>query len=138
MQTDDKDATASNGSSSTEQQTPPQEQQQESTNVTNAFNLANNESQSNRRQLNEYEKSVTDKENALIHTFSNLIENNLLPTQQTNIHVIHENNFHNNMKTNGKLIDFDLMGNDHQNDAIKTPISNGNGHTHINNFDNKM
>lgn len=88
--------------------------------------------------MGDYEQSVTDKENALIHSFSNLIENNLLPTQQTNIHQIQENNLHNNLKTNGKLIDFNSLADDHQMDIIKAPISNGNGHTLINNLDNKM
>lgn len=81
--------------------------------------------------LGDYEKSVTDKENALIHTFSNLIENNLIstPTQQSPQHHADNNGVH---KTNGKLIDFTL------NDEHQPPISNGNGHTLINSLDNKM
>lgn len=87
----------------------------------------------------------------MIHTFSNLIDNNLLPTQhqqqqqqqqtQQLIHQqIQENNLHSNMKTNGKLLDFDPLSVDdhHQNDIIIAPISNGNGHALINNLDNKM
>lgn len=103
----------------------------------------------NPKSLADYEKSVTDKENAMINTFSNLIDNNLLPTQQNQQqqqtqqlihHQIQENNLHSNMKTNGKLLDFDPLSVDdhHQNDIIKAPISNGNGHTLINNLDNKM
>lgn len=80
--------------------------------------------------MGDYEKSVTDKENALIHTFSNLIENNLTP--QSPQHHGDNNGLHNNLKTNGKLIDFSL------NDEHQPPISNGNGHTLINSLDNKM
>lgn len=95
--------------------------------------------------LADYEKSVTDKENAMIHTFSNLIDNNLLPTQQQQQqqqqtpqlihHQIQDSTLHSNIKTNGKLLDFDPLSVDdhHQNDIIKAPISNGNGH-----LDNKM
>lgn len=89
---------------------------------------------SNRKLIGDYEKTVTDKENALINTFSNLIENNLLPTQQNN--VIQENNVLHNNKTNGKLVDFNALTDD-QNVIIKSAISNGNGHTLIN-LDNKM
>lgn len=88
-----------------------------------------------------YEKSVTDKENALINSFSNLIENNLVSSQQQQQQQIHENNHQNSLKSNGKLIDsFDPLSsdNDHQNDLIKMPISNGNGHPLISNLDNKM
>lgn len=86
---------------------------------------------------------MTDKENALIHSFSSLIENKLITQQQNQQIQIQDNNLHNNLKTNGKLIDFDpLSSNDddkhHQNDIIKGPISNGNGHPLISNLDNKM
>lgn len=78
--------------------------------------------------MDDYEKSVTDKENALFHTFSNnLIENNT--SQSPQLHA-DSNGLHNNLKTNGKLIDFTL------NDEHQSPISNGNGHTLINSFDN--
>lgn len=79
--------------------------------------------------MGDYEKSVTDKENALFNTFSNnLIENNTSQSPQ----LLHadSNGLHNNLKTNGKLIDFTL------NDEHQPPISNGNGHTLINSFDN--
>lgn len=99
----------------------------------------------NRKLIGDYEKSVTDKENTLIHTFSNLIENNLTAPQQTtqtpsnNIHHSDNNSLHNNLKTNGKLVDFShSLTDDHQNDIVKGPISNGNGHALINNLDNKM
>lgn len=88
----------------------------------------------NRKLIGDYEKTVTDKENALINTFSNLIENNLLPTQQANVIQIQENNVLINNKTNGKLVDFNTAD---QNVIIKSAISNGNGHTLIN-LDNKM
>lgn len=90
----------------------------------------------NRKQLGDYEKTVTDKENALINTFSNLIENNLLPTQQNNVIQMQENNLLHNNKTNGKLVDFNSLTDD-QNVIIKSAIANGNGHTLIN-LDNKM
>lgn len=97
----------------------------------------NNEMSANntKNSLNEYEKSVTDKENAIINSFSNLIENNLISTtmQQSPQHQHADNNgLHNNLKTNGKLLDFTL------NDEHQPPISNGNGHTLINSLDNKM
>lgn len=113
--------------------------------ISSPTNTAANDA--NPKLLVDYEKTVTDKENAMIHTFSNLIDNNLLPTQhqqqqtqQLIQHQIQENNLHSNMKTNGKLLDFDPLSVDdhHQNDIMKTPISNGNGHTLINNLDNKM
>lgn len=93
-----------------------------------------------KNSMGDYEKSVTDKENALIHTFSNLIETKLISTttpqqqqqQQSPQHHSDNNGLHNNLKTNGKLIDFRL------NDELQPPISNGNGHTLINSLDNKM
>lgn len=95
----------------------------------------NNDTSANnaKNALGEYEKSVTDKENALINTFSNLIENNLISTttQQSPQHHS-DNGLHNNLKTNGKLLDFTI------NDEQQPPISNGNGHTLINSLDNKM
>lgn len=82
--------------------------------------------------MGDYEKSVTDKENALIHTFSNLIENKLISSATPQPPQLHADNngLHNTLKTNGKLIDFTL------NDEHEPPISNGNGHTLINSFDN--
>lgn len=104
-----------------------------------ANNTASIEStDSNRKSVvNDYEKSVTDKENALIHTFSNLIENKQSP--QHTVHHAENNGLHNNTKTNGKLLDFTHSFNDdHTNDIAKIPISNGNGHPLISNLDNKM
>lgn len=87
-----------------------------------------------KNSTNDYEKSVTDKENALINTFSNLIENNVISTTtpQSPQHHADNNGLHNNLKTNGKLLDFTI------NDEHQPPVSNGNGHTLINNLDNKM
>lgn len=101
----------------------------------------NTSANNSKNALVDYEKSVTDKENALIHTFSNLIENNLISTtthQQSPQYHAENNGVHNNLKTNGKLLDFTLNG-EHQ-----SPISNGNGngngngHTLITSLDNKM
>lgn len=107
----------------------------------NTVNSIETMNDTNRKLIGDYETSVTDKENALIHSFSNLIENNLTAPQQTpptnNIHHSDSNSLHNNVKTNGKLVDFSLTD-DHQNDIVKGPISNGNGHALINNLDNKM
>lgn len=88
-----------------------------------------------KNSIGDYEKSVTDKENELFHTFNNKNENKFIstPTPQTQTQPqLHADNngLHNNLKTNGKLIDFTL------NDEHQTPISNGNGHTLINSFDN--
>lgn len=103
-------------------------------NTINPHQTTNNDT--NRTLIGEYEKSVTDKENALIHTFSNLIDTNQ-PIQ--NQHHADNNGLHNNTKTNGKLLDFThSINDDHSNDITKTPISNGNGHPLINNLDNKM
>ncbi|XP_055317315.1 ensconsin isoform X7 [Sitodiplosis mosellana] len=106
-----------NGVNSTESTQPSTEPAQDD--ETSANNTKN--------ALGDYEKSVTDKENALIHTFSNLIENNLIstPTQQSPQHHADNNGVH---KTNGKLIDFTL------NDEHQPPISNGNGFS----LDNKI
>lgn len=82
-----------------------------------------------KNSTSDFEKSVTDKENALINSFSNLIENNVTQSPQ---HHADNNGLHNNVKTNGKLIDFTI------NDEHQPPISNGNGHTLINSLDNKM
>ncbi|XP_031621843.1 ensconsin-like isoform X3 [Contarinia nasturtii] len=113
-----------NGVNTTESsQSSTQSQQNDETSANNTKNA-----------LSDYEKSVTDKENALIHTFSNLIENNLITTatQQSPQHHAENNGVHNNLKTNGKLLDFTL------NDEHQAPISNGNGHTLINSLDNKI
>lgn len=109
--------------------------QQSKTVDTPANNIRNSietiESDSNHKLIGDYEQSVTEKENALMHTFSNLIENNIISTspaqsQQNNV-------------TNGKLLDFThTLNDDHPNEIAKTPISNGNGHTLIETLDNKM
>lgn len=85
-----------------------------------------------KNSIGDYEKSVTDKENALFHTFNNKNENKFISTTTPQSPQLHaENNgLHNTIKTNGKLIDFTL------NDEHQPPISNGNGHTLINSFDN--
>lgn len=97
-----------------------------------------------------YETSVTDKENALINTFSNLIENNLLTAnnQQTPlIQQIQDNNYHHpnhhstttTTTTNGKIGDYTNQLTDEQNVILtKSAISNGNGHGLINFDNNKM
>lgn len=122
MQTDN-DADKNGVNTTESSQSSTQSQQNDETSANNTKNA-----------LSDYEKSVTDKENALIHTFSNLIENNLITTatQQSPQHHADNNGVHNNLKTNGKLLDFTL------NDEHQAPISNGNGHTLINSLDNKM
>lgn len=89
----------------------------------------NNADDGNHKLIGGYEQSVTDKENALMHTFSNLLGNNLIATTpaQSTPHTV----------TNGKLLDFTHTINDgHENE--KTSISNGNGHALIEPLDNKM
>lgn len=55
------------------------------------------------------------------------------------IQQIQDNNLHNNLKTNGKLVDFDPLSSDNgSNDLLIGPISNGNGHPLISSLDNKM
>lgn len=85
--------------------------------------------------ISDYEQSVTDKENALINSFSNLIvENNHHNHQEINNVALHQQN----IKTNGKALDIDLVNEDHQ--LImrnNSAISNGNGHTD-HSLDNKM
>lgn len=90
---------------------------------------------------NDYEQSVTDKENALINSFSNLIENNQ-HNQQQNIHHLQQQEISNvlptspasNGKTNGKVLDFDdLVNEDHQ-----LIMRNGNGHNDHSIDNNKM
>lgn len=106
------------------------------TTTTSANNIKNsNESDtesstdSNHKLIGGYEQSVTDKENALMHTFSNLLGNNLIASSpaQSTPHTV----------TNGKLLDFTHTLNDGHENA-KTSISNGNGHTLIDTLDNKM
>lgn len=110
------------------------------TNTTEILTSTTNNDTTNHKSINDYEQSVTDKENALMNSFSNLIENKLLPQQQqqTNNVINHhqENNVLINNKTNGKMVDFDPLA-DEQNAIIKTAMSNGNGHARIN-LDNKM
>lgn len=79
---------------------------------------------------NVYEKSVTDKENALINSFSNLIENNSIQ----DINVVQQQKA--NIKTNGKVVDYNLLNDD--NLIIKSAISNGNNGHSDHNLDNKM
>lgn len=67
-----------------------------------------------------YETSVTNKENALINSFSNLIEHQPHPTLN-----IQEFNAQ-NAKTNGKT---DIDATNDGNLIMKSAISNGNGHT---------
>lgn len=80
----------------------------------------NNFTKQNDVSIGSYEMSVTNKENALISSFSNLIEHQSHPTLN-----IQEFNAQ-NAKTNGKSeIDAPIDGNL----IIKSAISNGNGHT---------
>lgn len=81
----------------------------------------NNFSNQNNVNMATYEESVTNKENALINSFSNLIEHQSHPTLN-----IQEFNNAQNAKTNGKT-DIDATNDD--NLIIKSAISNGNGHT---------
>lgn len=90
----------------------------------------------------DYEKSVTDKENALINSFSNLIVNSQQQQQQNN-HLNHMNlqkqEISNGKTTTtmtttngGSFVAFDdLVNEDHQQpqQQLITSISNGNGHT---------
>lgn len=71
-----------------------------------------------------YEMSVTNKENSLINSFSNLIENQSHPTL----------NIQDFNKTNGKS---DIDTTNDGNLIIKSAISNGNGHTDIS-LDNEL
>lgn len=118
--------TGSNGSNSpSSAEAPSQPTQNDEMSANNTKN-----------SIGDYEKSVTDKENALFHTFNNKNENKFIstttptpPQSQPQLHA-DNNGLHNNLKTNGKLIDFTL------NEEQQPPISNGNGHTLINSFDN--
>lgn len=95
----------------------------------NSNETGDSDADSNHKLIGGYEQSVTDKENALMHTFSNLLGNNLIATSpaQSAPHTV----------TNGKLLDFTHTLNDGHENA-KTSISNGNGHTLIDTLDNKM
>lgn len=93
---------------------------------TNEQNLTN---QNNVNNMVSYEMSVTNKENALMNSFSNLIERQapLPPHPTLNVQ---EFNAQNAAKTNGKssevvVVDATTDGNL----IIKSAISNGNGHT---------
>lgn len=80
----------------------------------------NNFTNQNNVNMATYEMSVTNKENSLINSFSNLIEHQSHPTLN-----IQEFNAQ-NAKTNGKS---DIDATNDGNLIIKSAISNGNGHT---------
>ncbi len=81
----------------------------------------NNFTKQNNVNMATYEMSVTNKENALINSFSNLIEHQ--PSHPTlNIQEFNAQN----AKTNGKS---DVDATNDGNLIIKSAISNGNGHT---------
>lgn len=85
---------------------------------TNEHNFTNQ----NNVNMATYEMSVTNKENALMNSFSNLIEHQPPPHPTLNIEEFNAQN----AKTNGKS---DVNATNDGNLIIKSAISNGNGHT---------